>query len=155
MKKIDLGQTITILANVGVIAGIVFLGVELRQNNELMAADARFNLLSARTESFTIQAVESELAAILIKDRNREPLTEVEDLRIQAYWTRVFRVLEWSYFELPNQRGWAEGQRKNYSAYSSYRRAWQGDSGGPLSSGKSSFDPEFVQFVEENVVNER
>ncbi len=85
MKKLDLGQTITILANVGVIAGIVFLGMELRQNNELMAADARFNLLSARTESFTIQAVESDLAAILIKDRNREPLTEVEDFRIQAY----------------------------------------------------------------------
>ncbi len=33
MKKLDLGQTITILANVGVIAGIVFLGYELRQNN--------------------------------------------------------------------------------------------------------------------------
>ncbi len=47
MKKIDLGQTITILANVGVVAGIVFLAVELRQNNEFMAADARFNLLSA------------------------------------------------------------------------------------------------------------
>ncbi len=27
MKKIDLGQTITILANIGVIAGIVFLEV--------------------------------------------------------------------------------------------------------------------------------
>ena len=29
MKKIDLGQTIAILANIGVIAGIVFLAVEL------------------------------------------------------------------------------------------------------------------------------
>ncbi len=48
MKKIDLGQTITILANVGVIAGIVFLAVELRQNNTLMAAQARFNQLSAQ-----------------------------------------------------------------------------------------------------------
>jgi hypothetical protein len=26
MKKLDLGQTITILSNIGVIAGIVFLG---------------------------------------------------------------------------------------------------------------------------------
>ena len=31
MKKIDLGQTITILANIGVIAGIIFLAFELRQ----------------------------------------------------------------------------------------------------------------------------
>ena len=30
MKKIDLGQTIQILANVGVIAGIIFLGIEIR-----------------------------------------------------------------------------------------------------------------------------
>ncbi len=40
MKKLDLSQTIGILANLGVIAGIVFLGVELRQNNDLLEADA-------------------------------------------------------------------------------------------------------------------
>ena len=39
MKKIDLGQAIGILANVGVTAGIVFLGMELRQNNELVVAN--------------------------------------------------------------------------------------------------------------------
>jgi len=33
MKKLDLGQTMAIVANVGVIAGIVFLAFELRQNN--------------------------------------------------------------------------------------------------------------------------
>ena len=32
MKKLDVGQMITILANLGVIAGIVFLAVEIRQN---------------------------------------------------------------------------------------------------------------------------
>jgi len=39
LKKIDLGQAIGILANAGVIAGIVFLGMELRQNNELVVAN--------------------------------------------------------------------------------------------------------------------
>lgn len=34
MKKIDLGQTISILANLGVIVGIVFLLLELRQNTK-------------------------------------------------------------------------------------------------------------------------
>lgn len=32
MKKIELGQTVSVLANIGVIAGILFLGFELRQN---------------------------------------------------------------------------------------------------------------------------
>ena len=40
MKKIDLGRTITIVANVGVIAGIVFLGYELRQTQIAMQSQA-------------------------------------------------------------------------------------------------------------------
>ena len=58
MKKIDLGRTIGILANLGVIAGIIFLGVELRQNNELMEAEAR----RARFE----QAFPKKYSAVLV-----------------------------------------------------------------------------------------
>jgi hypothetical protein len=39
LKKIDLGQAIGILPNAGVIAGIVFFGMELRQNCELVVAN--------------------------------------------------------------------------------------------------------------------
>ncbi len=35
MKKIDVGQTIGILANLGVVAGILFLVVEIQQNTEM------------------------------------------------------------------------------------------------------------------------
>ena len=38
MKKIDVGQTMTILANLGVIIGIAFLAVEINQNNSQLAA---------------------------------------------------------------------------------------------------------------------
>ena len=41
MKIKKLNDWLTLLANVGVIAGILFLGYELRQNNELMRAEAR------------------------------------------------------------------------------------------------------------------
>lgn len=44
MKKIDLGQTITILANVGVIAGIVFLGIELNQNTRQLALELEWQV---------------------------------------------------------------------------------------------------------------
>ena len=33
MKKIDLGQILTILANIGVVAGIVILTIEIRDSN--------------------------------------------------------------------------------------------------------------------------
>lgn len=44
MRKIDLGQTLTILANVGVIAGIVFLGMEIRQANRIALVTAEYEL---------------------------------------------------------------------------------------------------------------
>ena len=44
MHKIDIGQSIAILANLGVVASIVFLGVELRQNREMMRAQTRNDL---------------------------------------------------------------------------------------------------------------
>ncbi len=46
MKKIELGQAIGILANIGVLGGLLLLAFELRQNNELMAAEGRFNRLT-------------------------------------------------------------------------------------------------------------
>jgi hypothetical protein len=47
MKKFDFGQMISILANLGVIAGIVFLGLEIRQNSEALLAGSRQDLLEA------------------------------------------------------------------------------------------------------------
>ena len=41
MKNNDLGQAISILANVGEITGIVFLAFELQQNNEALGLQAR------------------------------------------------------------------------------------------------------------------
>jgi hypothetical protein len=70
MKKIDVGQFIAILANLGVLAGIAFLAVELRQSNELISAEARFNMLATRTEPYTLQITERDLPEILVKDRN-------------------------------------------------------------------------------------
>ena len=40
MKKIDLGQSLAILANFCVVAGIVFLGLELQQTQRAIAAQA-------------------------------------------------------------------------------------------------------------------
>ena len=87
MKKLDLSQTVSILANIGVIAGIVFLGIELRQNNELMAAEARFNNMSLSTQAFAISS-QPDIAAIYVKDRNGEELTEVEYFMIESHWMR-------------------------------------------------------------------
>ena len=78
MKSSDLGKFVQTLANVGVIAGIVFLAFELRQNNELMEAEARFNRLTVSREAYNILSTNGELAEIIVKANNNESLTEVE-----------------------------------------------------------------------------
>lgn len=50
MKKIDINQTIQILANLGVLAGIVFLGIELQQNNVLLGAQTRMSRTELRVD---------------------------------------------------------------------------------------------------------
>ena len=45
MKKIDFGQAVTVIANLGVIAGIVFLAVEISQNTRSQEIGAYQNLM--------------------------------------------------------------------------------------------------------------
>jgi hypothetical protein len=48
MKRFDFSQSVQLLANIGVIAGIIFLGYELRQNNNQLMAQSRYNYYQNR-----------------------------------------------------------------------------------------------------------
>lgn len=78
MKKIDLGQTIAIVANLGVIAGIVFLGLELRQNNQLLRADAIMTSIDTRVSRQDIVLSNPSLPDWIAKNRRGEPLSDSE-----------------------------------------------------------------------------
>ena len=94
MKKIDLGQTITIAANLGVIAGIIFLALEVQQNNELMRVSVREGQ-SERLQHYAEQVyMVPGLAEILVKVRNGEPLTEVERFKFLNRQLRQLRGFE-------------------------------------------------------------
>jgi hypothetical protein len=100
MKRIDLGQAIAILANLGVIAGIVFLAIELQQNNELLAAQARGALADRRTEFAEILASNPSLAAVVVKVGDGTALTEVERLQFHMLGRRLFMSFESQYLEV-------------------------------------------------------
>ena len=98
MKKIDLGQSITILANVGVIVGIIFLAIEIQQNNQLLRAEAIGAVLETRM-SRNDQIVANEGVAELVTKRERgDPLTDVELTRLQAVTSRSLMGWERDYF---------------------------------------------------------
>ena len=100
MKKRDLGQAVTILANIGVIAGIVFLGVELRQNNELMEAQARQTTNELGLQFALNLSQNPSLAAILAKVGRDEPLTDAEDIQLYGIGLYVLRAFERTYHEM-------------------------------------------------------
>jgi hypothetical protein len=154
MKKIDVGQTITILANIGVIAGIGFLAIEIQQNTETLEMEMRFNQSERQTEVIEELIRNPHLAAAVAKAVNEEELTREEDLMLSALALRVFSSWSWQYDEL--QRGnirvlnatewrrvvhrWALGGY-NYPLFANY---WD--------SVKAAVSPGFRQWMEENVI---
>lgn len=97
MKKMDLGQTIGILANLGVVAGIVFLAVEIQQNNELLRTEARYHMLTNMTESLRDSYTNEAVKSGWIKVDAGEEVTAEERFALLRYNHAKFRRLEWEY----------------------------------------------------------
>jgi hypothetical protein len=142
---------LTVVANVGVIAGILFLALEVRQNNELLEADARFNRMRVSWDGWQSRAEHGDLTDLLVAARNGETLTEAERERVDAVTTRIFVAYEWTYRELspdsPERAYILVGLRAMFEEGGSDqdRRVW--------GTRRSRFDPEFVQWVEDEILS--
>jgi hypothetical protein len=156
VNKIDLGQTLNTLANVGVIAGIIFLALELNQNNEFLELEAKATRMEILLDGWERIASDPALVALMIKDRNEEALTQAEEMQLNAYWMGYFLRREWNYENLSSKSDqWRDSFLRIYQAYGSMRRAWEGGSGGSVSAGKDNFSPDFVAFIEGELASER
>ena len=147
MKKIDLGQTIAIIANIGVIAGIVFLAVELQQNNRLLDAQVSYNLLLSRTESRDETYFNPEFADFRFKVVSGEELSPVEQFRVDAWNTSTLLGFEWEY------RQYRSGNL-GYLPLDQWRsfmneQRWQTDEWEP---NKNLLSEEFIDFVEHEIL---
>lgn len=94
MRKMDLGQTVNTLANLGVIAGIVFLALELIQNREMMRAQTRNDLAQGAIGVITLTATNRDLADVLVRANEGETLTPAEDWMFVSRTEAVFRYFE-------------------------------------------------------------
>ncbi len=156
MKKFDLGQSLNILANVGVIAGIIFLAYELNQNNEFLELEAKATRVQIVLDGWEHIASDPALVALMIKDRNKEVLTATEEMQLNAYWMGYFIRREWQFENVAEPVGQqTKSFLRLYQAYGSMRRAWEGASGGAVSAGKDNFSPEFVAYIERELESGR
>lgn len=149
MKGFDLGQAIQVLANVGVIAGILFLAIEIRQNNELLATQARYERDDI-ARSGSVRFIENpELIRVTVKVQNGEPLTQEETFLLELSCSLTLQNYSYVYREYRN--GLLD--ERFLPAGGSFRRCpdWEA----LWEQQKQVFDPEFIQWAEENIVNER
>lgn len=152
MKNSNLSETLHLLANLGVIAGIVFLGVELRQNNELMEMEARAILTENLQDGWYQVSSDPGLVELFIKDRSGQELSEGEEMRLNAYWMGMLLRREWQHEHFPDAATGVAGLRRLFSSYGSLRRAWDGTNSASRSAGKDNFSAEFVRFVEAGIL---
>jgi hypothetical protein len=150
MKRIEPGQIATLIANIGVILGIFFLAYEIGQNNELMEAEARLNRTVLAIDAWRATSENPELTELREKEKRGEPLNSAEIRQIDAAVMAIFVTIEWAFGELPRDSSEVnqirEVQRYNFANRPEYDRVWQ--------LRKQSFDPEFVQWMEDKVVNQ-
>jgi hypothetical protein len=151
MNKIDFGQTIGVLANLGVIAGIVFLGFELRQNSEQLAAQSRFSYYQARTQFSKSFAENGELSTIVAKALNGDSLSDAEAGRIQTWFSAI--LIQWEYEYGESRRGLISLDEYNVQAK---RGVFHGRLNKLLSpvweTYKTSAPGDFVRHMQEEVV---
>lgn len=148
MKELEPGQVAGLIANLGVILGIFFLAYELNQNNELMEAEARLNRTILAIDAWRATSDNPQLTELREKEKRGEALTSAETRQIDAAVMAIFVTIEWAFGELPRDSSEVnqirEVQRYNFANRPEYNRVWQ--------IRKNAFDPEFVEWMEANVV---
>ena len=155
MKKIDLGQTVQIVANVGVIAGLIFLAVEIKQNNDLLESEATLVLRDNRIENSRRLLESPEFSNFLAKLASGEQLTTSEKLQETALYQSYLIHWQWEYNEFRNDR-----LNEDQLPTGAWSRIVHGNGELPTpglllfwdSWSKRLPDSDFVEFMEDNVV---
>ena len=118
MKKIDLNQTVQIIANLGVVGGLIFLGLEINQNNLMMKSQTRSDVSQSITDMLR-QSLDPEIITIGLKaQEDLNSLSAVELNQLQGAYAVAFRVYENVHYQY--RMGLFEE-----SDYFAERRAWE------------------------------
>lgn len=99
MNMEKLNEWLLLVTNVAVVAGIVFLAVEIRQNNELLKSGSRQAILTNDQTSLLVGLEHTDVISLLSKEG---PLSEEEQIKISAVYLIDLRNREFEYFQYQN-----------------------------------------------------
>ena len=152
---VDIGQIVALGANIGVIAGLVFLALEIRQNNKFLAAQARYSLRQYRSDIADSLMLPHVIDATH-KWARGEDITPEEKSTGLMVAIKIIELWEWQFGE--HAAGMLQKNELPVGAW----RLWFHDQGPfpvPVreiyAMRKAVLNTEFVSFFEENVVRRR
>ena len=113
MKKPDFAQVITICANIGVIASILFLALEINQANKLAETQAQIFRLDQMQQASVSIAESQYLPEIVIKAQTEgfQSLSPTERLRLRSWENSVALRMQGHYYQY--QQGYVDTETAN------------------------------------------
>ena len=151
-KKIDVGDAAQAIGTIGVIAGIIFLAYELRQNNEFLEAEASFNLAQNRISMFETLSTDDDLATALLTGLKGEPLSDLQEFQLQLIYVQIFTKWDWEYQQY--RQGRIAEQQLPVSDWIHILKTFPGMREHWDTEKAHGRTPEFVKFMEEEVADQ-
>ncbi len=143
----DLGALGEFFGSIAVLATLVYLALQTRQNTMAIGAQLDAATIAANRTNLLSVATSSELAEAV-----REDLTDdltVKQLQLMMYWSSMFGSFQWQFRQarrglLPsyNEAGMGAIAAAYFTMYRSFEGYWE-------TTMKPTLVPEFVEWVEE------
>ncbi len=142
----DLGALGELLGSIAVLATLVYLALQTRQNTMAIAVQVDSARVNASTHVGLTVAASAEIMEALAEDQIGD--VPVNEVRRGSVWRVVLYNWQWQFVQgrrglLPTyqEAGVAAGVRTQFSLYRSFDGWWGAN--------KTNFVPDFVEFVEE------
>lgn len=132
-----------IIGTVAIVVSLVYVAIQIRQNNRHLAEEAQRARAQAVRENFRALAGSAETCA---KDLRGDTLTAAESFRLQMLWMAMLFSYQTSFLQLPRKEilGHANVFRRHFESMPSLRDTW--------STNLDTFRPEFIEFMQQEVI---
>jgi len=144
MNKESLRTIFEAIGLISVVGSLILVATEIDQNNELMAAEARFNRLNMGlvNTQIIIENSEVSLASALFKPPSDH--TAEEALVSSSFWFTAFSIAQWTFTEIPDEDFPVEIWKDRFNGQAI---------GSQWSDQKSRFSTEFIQYIDEFIID--
>jgi len=149
MNSSKINDWLTLVANIAVVGGIVFLAIEVRQNNELLRSESRQALVTNDVASLAANFQNADVFAKLVSESE---MSAEDQLRLSFMFALDLRNREFEYFQYINglldEQTWLAYRHViliNHSA--GLGRTWWNEVG------RGIVDPDFAKLVDELLVD--